>query len=222
MRLRSPQFEGRLTGSVRIADRPDRPPRARGELRIVDASASAYGTELTIESGRLNYLDMPVDDPALDVVASRQIGSVSAGVRVGGRASAPEFELFSRPPMNDTDILSYLVLGRPANHVSGEEGAALLGVATRLAFRNGSVLTSSLQRRFGLDELNLESGANATDARVVAGKYLAPRLYLNLGVSLFEPVRTVTLSYELTRRLTVEATAGTSTGADVIYDFEKP
>lgn len=221
IRLHSPQFQGRLTGALQVKDEPAKQPRASGELRLVQASASAFGTELQIESGRIIYLDTPIDDPALEVAATRTVGNIKAGVRVSGYASAPELELFSVPAMNDNDILSYLLLGRPVRNASKDEGLALLGVAGRAAFSNGASLTQSLQEQFGIDELGLATDEEG-ETQVVAGKYLAPKLYFNVGVNLFEPGQFFTLSYELTRLFTIEATTGSDdTGADVIYEFER-
>jgi autotransporter translocation and assembly factor TamB len=221
VRLHSPEFQGRLTGKLNVKDEPAKQARARGELRLVDASATAYGTELQLESGRINYLDTPLDDPLIEVAAVRTVGDVKAGVRVSGYASAPDLELFSVPAMNDNDILSYLLLGRPVRNASKDEGLALLGVASRMAFSNGASLTQSLQQQFGIDELGLATNEEG-ETRVVAGKYIAPKLYFNVGLNLFEPGQFFTLSYELTRLFTIEATTGSDdTGADIIYEYER-
>ena len=72
----------------------------------------------------------------------------------------------------------------------------------------------------------MESGDNASDtdneqASLVIGKYLTPKLYINYGIGLFDPVSTLRLQYAFssTWKLVTES-SGTASGGDFIYTIE--
>ena len=212
--------QGRIAGALDIVDDAGKQPRARGELAIVDGVYSAYGQELKIERGRALYRDSPLDNPGLDVRATRKSGTVLAGVRVLGTARNPVAELYSQPPLPDADVLSYLVLGRPVASASGGEGELLVKAATSLGLKGGGRLAQTIGSRFGLDEVAV-SGSELDSAALTLGKYLSPRLYLSYSIGLLDAVDRLRLRYQLTEHLSVQTEAGAATGGDVLYTIER-
>ena len=58
-------------------------------------------------------------------------------------------------------------------------------------------------------------------ARQSFGKFLSPRLYVAYGVGLFEQgTNSLLVRYLLSRKLTLEASTGEDSGADVLYVVE--
>ena len=212
--------QGRVAGALDIVDDAGKQPRARGELAIRDGVYSAYGQELKIERGRALYRDSPLDNPGLDVRATRKSGTVLAGVRVLGTARNPVAELYSQPPLPDADVLSYLLLGRPVAAASGGEGELLVKAATSLGLKGGGRLAQTLGSRFGLDEVAV-SGSELESAALTLGKYLSPRLYLSYSIGLLDAVDRLRLRYQLTEHLSVQTEAGAATGGDVLYTIER-
>ena len=80
---------------------------------------------LDIERGNVVFAGGPVERPSLDILALRKIGEVKAGVTVTGTPDQPVVKLYSEPLMPDTDILSYMVLGRPLGADSGQSDLLL-------------------------------------------------------------------------------------------------
>ncbi len=115
-------FDGRVSGALALNDVPDKVTTATGTLDIHDASYTAYGKTLTVDSGSLTYSGNPVTNPGLNFTATRTVEDNKVGVRVSGTAENPRLDLFSNPSMSEGDILSYLVLGRPLN--SAGQGTA--------------------------------------------------------------------------------------------------
>src|SRR3546814_14727552 len=87
---------GSLDGRLRIVARPGREMIATGNLEV-GGEYTAYGQDLTITRGRLSWSSDPIGDPIIDLRAEREIGEVTAGVDVRGRASAPPAEVRSNP-----------------------------------------------------------------------------------------------------------------------------
>jgi len=216
-------FDGRIGGDLLLIDEPGSLTRGRGELDVVSGSNyEAFGKRLTIDRGRLNFADSPVDNPNLDIRASRTIGDVVAGVNVTGTAKKPVLTLFSEPPMDQADILSYLTLGHPVNAADKGEGETLAGAANSAGLVGGNYLAGYFSRQFGLEEARVEAGPDSQSPWLVLGKYLSPRLYIRYGVGVYEDAYSVLVRYKLSEHWQVQGEGGLNSGADIIYTFERP
>ena len=78
-------------------------------------------TPLTIEQGFLSYAKSPIDNPHLILMAQREGGDITAGLRVFGTIRNPKLTFFSAtdPGMSQSEITKYLLTGIPPKH-SGE------------------------------------------------------------------------------------------------------
>ncbi|MGE0371068.1 MAG: translocation/assembly module TamB domain-containing protein [Gammaproteobacteria bacterium] len=224
VRVAGKGLEARLAGRLRILMNSPEDIDGQGEIRIVEGKYRAYGQNLTIEQGRALYAGGPIDNPALDVIASRQRGEdIKVGVRVTGTADQPLVRLFSDPAMDDGDVLSYLVLGRPLDQASATEGRALYQAATSLALVGGEALATRIGGLFNLTEVSIEAGEASTDTALVLGKSLSPRLYVRYIQGLVENTAAFQIRYRLSDKWTLETESGTraGSGADLIYSFER-
>jgi translocation and assembly module TamB len=192
-----------------------------GELRINRGKFSAYGQSLTIERGRLLFASGPIDDPGLDIRATRRSGEVLAGVLARGSLKAPELTLFSEPAMSQTDALSYLVLGHAADQAAGADAQLLYQAATSVGLVGGEFLAKKIGHAFGIQEVAIETGTKPEDTRLALGTYLSPRLYISYGIGLLEPVNTFRLRYTLSKRWQFQTESGTAAGADLLYTIER-
>ncbi|MCI5224811.1 MAG: hypothetical protein D3924_19625, partial [Candidatus Electrothrix sp. AR4] len=67
---------------------------------------------LELSQGRIFYQGGPIDDPGLDIQASRTIDDVKVGLRLTGSANNMEVVPFSDPAMDESELLSYLLTGQ--------------------------------------------------------------------------------------------------------------
>ena len=214
-------FKGQLKGNLLVEQTPQLAPRGTGIVEVVAGDYKVYGQDLRIERGRVLFSGGPIDNPGLDLRAVRKVDEVTAGAQVGGTLKNPRLQLFSTPSMSDSQIISYLVFGRPPSG-SGAETAMLQNAAAALAMSEGNKLTKGISDAVGVDEFKLASGASPKDAAFVIGKYLSPDLYVSYGVGLFEAVNTFKLRYRLSKRLYFESSStSTSSGADLTYTTER-
>jgi len=214
----------RLEGRLRVLATPTAPtPRVIGEVRAANGTYRAYGQQLNIETGVLRFTG-PYDDPALDIRAVRKLPENTdqrVGVQIGGHAQAPRLSLFAEPDLPDADKLAWLVLGRPAS-ASGAQAFVLQQAARRLLSRGNEPLDDVLARSLGLDEIGFTStGGNtdgtSTDAALTLGKRLSSDLYLSYEQSVTGAMSTVSILYDISRRLTLRARAGTENAVDLIF-----
>jgi translocation and assembly module TamB len=210
----------RITGGMDLTEQPGKITQGRGEFQIVEGKYKAYGQDLTIEKGRLIFIGL-IDDPGLDIKAFRKIKDVTAGVNVQGTLKTPTIHVYSVPSMDESDALSYLLFGRPMKQLSGSEGNTLYGAALSAGLSAGGFVAKKIGAAFGVEDIEIEKGEAPEQATLFIGKYLSPRLYINYGIGLFNPVSTILLRYDLTRRLQVQTEYGLESGGDVLYTIER-
>jgi translocation and assembly module TamB len=198
---------GKIAGELVAISRPGRLPSGRGEVRVEDGKFEAFGQELDIEAGRLVYTGGPLENPGLDIRATRTVQEVVAGVQVRGTLQYPEFTVFSDPPMPRTEALSYLTLGKGLDDLNSGEQASVNQAANALALSGGGLLARSVGEKIGLDEVGVEGDADGGSS-VVVGKYLGSGLFVSYGLGLFEAVNTLKIRYQINQRLSLEATSG--------------
>lgn len=211
-------LRGRLSGHLGVAQQPGKDPRGTGRVGVVDGVYTGLGRDLTIERGWLVYASSPLDNPGLDIQAVSKGPEVTAGVRVTGLAREPRLEFFSTPPRPQSDVIGYLVLGRPLDSsASDQDRQAVKGAA---AMAGGRLLAGELGRQLGIDRLSVEDGGAAGPSLAV-GQYLSPRLFVEYLSSLRSSVNRLRLRYDLTRRLQLQTETGDAQGADLFYTIER-
>ncbi|MFC0676320.1 translocation/assembly module TamB domain-containing protein [Lysobacter korlensis] len=211
---------GGLDGQLRVRTAPGREMTARGQLEI-DGRYEAYGQELTIKRGQLNWSGGPVNDPILDIRAEREIGDITAGVDVRGRASAPRASVWSSEGGSQSEALAYLALGRPLSTVTGEEGDQL-NAANAALTAGGSLLASQLGARIGLDDAGTIESRSLGGSVFGIGKYLSPKLYIGYGVSLLGTGQVLLLKYLISEAFVLEVeSSSVENRGSVNYRIEK-
>ena len=226
VRLETPAFQGRLKGSLLVEETPQLAPRGSGTVEVVAGNYKIFGQEVEIQRGQVLFSNSPLDNPGLDLRVARPLtgsnfgSDAMVGAQVRGTLRQPQLTLLSQPKMPDSDILSYLVLGR-ASQGGGSEAALLFKAANALGF-GGDAITQGLGSAFGLDTLQFNPDASGNGSALSLGKNLSPNLYIGYGLGLLDNANTFTMKYRLTQRLSFESNASaTGTGADLTYSFER-
>ncbi len=214
-------LEASLGGRLTVIEPARGPAIARGEVRVREGKYEAYGQRLNVAVGRLYYANMPLGNPGIDVRAVRTVEQVTVGIVATGRLRSAELRLYSEPPMDDSQILAYLVIGRALETASREEADLLQRAALSLGLSGGSRLTEDLAGELGVDVLEVETSTQHQEASVVLGKYLSPRLYVQYAVGLFETQDSLRVRYSLSEHWTLEAQSGARAGGDLLYTIER-
>jgi translocation and assembly module TamB len=216
-------FEGlglttNLAGSLNIRSLPTRALIGNGILELKDGRYEGYGQKLTLQRGRLLFAG-PLDNPALDIQATRTVGDVTAGLELTGNADAPQTRLFSDPAMSDAEAMSYLVTGKPLGAASsGGESQALAAAAA--SFGANSPVAQELSQKLGLD-LGVQSGATDADTSLTIGRQLSPRLYADYIYGLFNETGALQLVYKLTDHLNLTGQSGAQQSIDLKFSIDR-
>jgi len=129
--------------------------------------------------------------------------------------------LYSNPSMDDANILSYLILGRPVNVASGEQSKQLQQAALGIGLAGGGMLAGKLTGQFGIEEIGFEAGETLEETAMVLGVYLTPNVYVRYVNSLWNSVYNFTIRYQIGKNWAIEALAGNESGADIIMSTER-
>ncbi len=250
-------IDAHLKGELIINDSPNSLTTAVGTLYTESGKYTAYGQDLKFSHGRLIFTGGPINNPGLDLQATKTIhttvqnGSFNIGTSIGSSSvfmaqtptlvlginvqhtlRKPVITFFSQPAgLSQADILSYLLIGRPANQATKAGKQTLVSAVSALNLSGASVgnLTNQIKDSLGLSELGLESDSEfnkdndlVSNTSVVLGKYLTPRLYISYSIGILQPINTFRARYQLSRRWVVQAETNTNgNGADLFYSIER-
>ena len=166
----------------------------------------------------------PLDNPFVDVRVVRKIdnadGDVTVGVDITGRADSLVSSLFSNPAMPESEILSYLMTGRPLGQASSVDGQLISDAAFSLGLRQAATITNQVGQAVGLDELVLE-GSDQDSTALVAGKQVTTNLYARYRYGVFSKLGELLLRYNLSESFSIEIGAGKFQSIDIQYTIER-
>ena len=254
-------LHGFLDGALRVKQLPNSTLNTVGSLTIRDGTYRAYGQDLIIEQGQLLFTNGFIDNPNLQIRAIRKFNNtpsnaagsnsilnfnsgsldtidVSAktivGIEVSGRLNAHKITLFSIPPsLSQADILSMLILGKPASQASKSGGQLLMAAISSMNLdsgKKGMQLLSQLKQTLGVDFnvqnnslYNQKTSQVSDNTALVVSKSLSKRIYISYNIGLLQPDSNVlTLKYLLNKFFSVQVnTSDSGTGIDLLYTHGK-
>ncbi|MCW8108950.1 translocation/assembly module TamB domain-containing protein [Alteromonas ponticola] len=212
-----------------------------GDLQILDGRYEAYGQNLLIQTGEVQF-NGPIDQPFLLIEAIRNpdktADGVIAGIRIDGAADNPNVNLFSTPSMNQGAVLSYLLNGRGPDSKSQDPNYEALLVGFGLS--RTTSLTNQVGESLGIENLSIgtTSSPGGNDTKLSVTGQINDRLSVeyNFDVGLSKEDSSsqalrrrqgppdLALKYELTPNLFLEAVQATieqqsQYALDIYYQF---
>jgi hypothetical protein len=224
--IRSSDLEVEIGGELRVT-KEGNVVQLWGDVETLRGSYRFQGKVFTVTKGRVSFTGSEIPDPALEVEARHRLRDRLTGeditvfVDLTGTATAPVVALRSEPPMEELDILSYLLMGRPSSElVAAEQNALVRSVSGLLAGRATQRLARSVGEALGFDTFEIET-VDAPALRL--GSYLSGRVYFEYTQELKrDGARGIRLDYHLGRGFSLEATSTTlgETGLDLVWSRE--
>jgi autotransporter translocation and assembly factor TamB len=210
-----------LRGWMTVWKKPAEEIHLAGEIDAVRGWYSFQGKTFTLEEGRVTFTGTGFD-PLLHLVATHTAGDYTVRVVVGGTITKPSLTLESDPALEQADILSVLLFGRPANQLSRNESTGLreqaLGIAGNYV---ASELRQSVADALGVDDLRFQGGdSGLSDAKVSLGKYVAKDVFVSLAHRFGrQSVEEVRIEYRITPHWSLETSSDTlgESGIDVFW-----
>lgn len=222
--LRGLGAELELRGKLRVRKARDGEPGLYGSVETTTGRIDFRRKWLRIDEGSAVFDGAPEPDPYLDITAVHRVRDVEIRVRIFGKASAPQIELESDPPLTPEEQLAYLLFDRPLTDL-GAEDQDQLGTAAGVLAADALLgeFGTEVARSVGLDRIRL--GVDEEQAPVLEiEKQLHPRLVARYGRSFgTEGGDRFVLEWRLFRRLFLTGEQRTSgdSGVGLLwrYDF---
>lgn len=242
-------FSASLGGSVRLLQTNNSEMLGLGRVFAHTGLYYIYGQALTLSpNSYVEYTNSPLDNPALNLKASKEIQSLRSGsnfmqnnlmvgIELQGTVHSPKITFFSnRSSLSQADILSYILLGydTSSSPVPGNADILLRALSAVKLTSQGLLgkqnLATQIQSGLGLSELGVESETtvdtqgNTLDRQsaFVVGKNFTRRLYARYSIGILNPVNVFELRYLIDRQWAVQADSSTlGNGADVLYTISK-
>ncbi|MDF0378396.1 translocation/assembly module TamB domain-containing protein [Methylophilus sp. YYY-1] len=178
----------------------------------------AYGQSLNIETGRLIFSGK-LPNIGLDVLATRQVDTTKVGIQINGSLQTPRLKLVSTPETSNENKVALLVLGQPMSQVGSSDLALLSVAAGALLSQGDSVsLQTRLAQAVGLDSIDVR-GSGPTNYAVSVGKRINRNLVVGYEKSIVGLLNVGKLTYQLTKRISIETRTGSENAMDVFYGF---
>lgn len=202
--LRGRDMNVELGGELSVFfDRTERELSMVGDLRAIRGVYSVFGRQFQVQEGTVSFQGTPGINPDLDIQALSRVRTalgerldITASVK--GPLLSPRVTLASNAPIpiSESDLVSYLVFGRPTYQLgSGESSyvrAATEATANLALGLFSTELGSVFTRGLGLDYFAVTQEERATSlgpgslagtmaaTRVELGQYLTPQLFAAL------------------------------------------
>jgi hypothetical protein len=222
--IRGPGLDLAVSGTARTEKRPGEPARYSGAFETQRGTLRLQGRRFEVQRGRLKLDGGTEFDPVIEVEALNRVADVRIKAFLTGRLSSPELRLESEPEMQDADIVSYLIFGRPAEQLGASEQSGVNAAAASLA---AGMALEELRTVFGdaipIDTIDVQLDEEEGSQYVEVGKYVARDLFVRYGQTFGpEPKQEVGVSWRVRDHWILESTTSSdaSAGADVFWVLE--
>ncbi len=221
--IRAAGLEGKLVGRLQVDNDDKHLLNVTGSIATQKATFTAYGQKLKVNRGIVNFQG-PLDDPGLNVLATRTGIPVKAGVEVMGSVRHPKIRLTSTPEMPDSEKLSWVVLGHSLQEGNVDASLLLTAASSILGDQSGGGgITQQLSDALGVDQISFRQGetGNPLGSQIgTIGKRISSRAFISYERGLTTTTAGVTkLTYNLTPRIKIETRAGIDSAVDMFYTF---
>lgn len=218
------QWKGEMRAMGTITD-----PQLMGKIILTRGKFDLLGKPLKLIEGRITYSQEPKNDPLLSIVGTRDMGEITATMRIEGYASDPKITFSSSPALPQEEILARLLFGRGIESMSVTQSLLLANALSAFKGKNNLNFSDKIRSAFGLDVLEFkerkpaegEDFQSATQ-QVSVGKQLSDKVYLSIDQSVSgDGGTTATVQFDVTPSLKIEADAGGDKNTGVGFAWVK-
>ena len=218
-----------LAGALNITQQGQGVMRARGVVQVSRRTdINAFGQSLELNYGQVRF-NGDVMKPDLSIEAIKNINGRTVGLRVQGDTENPNIVVFNDAGLTQQQAMNALVTGRINNTSAtqiSEQGFKsevtnnLAAAGLSFGLSGTRSLTNQIGQAFGLQSLTVDASGTSEDTNVNVTGYVTPDLYIRYGVGVFNAQNSLSVRYQLTRRIYVEAASAAENTVDVVYSWQ--
>ncbi|WP_201579420.1 translocation/assembly module TamB domain-containing protein [Psychrobacter sp. Pi2-52] len=218
-----------LAGAISVTQNGTGIMRARGVVQVSRrTNINAFGQSLELNYGQVRF-NGDVMKPSLSIEAAKTINGKTVGLRVQGTTESPNIIVFNNAGLTQQQAMNALVTGRIDNKSAtqiSEQGFKsqvtnnLAAAGLSFGLSGTRSLTNQIGQAFGLQSLTVDASGSSEDTNVNVTGYVTPDLYIRYGVGVFNAQNSLSVRYQLTRRIYVEASSAAENAVDVVYSWQ--
>lgn len=183
-------------------------PLWNGDLTVDYGVYNFNGKIFDINQGTINFAGDIEKKTTLYVIASRDLGEITAEVIIKGPVKSPLIAFRSNPPMTQREILSWLLFNRGISDITPFQGAQLTQSISDLnQNQKGPDLLTKLRNTTGLDRIDISRDRNSesNEMSLQVGKYISKGVFVTLNKSFGAEANRVGIEANLGHEIKVEA-----------------
>ncbi len=218
-----------LAGALHLTQSGQGVMQALGVVQVSERTKiDVIGQNLDLNYAQIRF-NGDLTNPRLSIEGEKQIEGQTVGVRIRGTAADPDITVFNDAGLGEQQAMNALITGRisEASDTGITEQGFRSQVTNHLAAAGLSLglsgtreITNQIGQALGFQSLTIDASGNSDDTNVNITGYITPDLYIRYGVGVFNAESSLSMRYQLTRRVYIEATSATENMVDVIYRWK--
>jgi translocation and assembly module TamB len=214
--IKTEEAQVELQGELQAKKPAGAPLDVVGTIHTVRGNMSVVGKRFDLVRGDINFVGGARLDPALDILAQNRVQNYLVSANITGPASKPDLRLSSVPSLEEADILSMVMFGRPVSQLNGSQQQNLQKQAAGMAASQaGRAIADSL----GLEDMGVTTSETGG---VGVGRYVTQNIYVSASQETVDPrKRRGSVSYYLTPEININTSTSTGQGNQIELQWHK-
>jgi translocation and assembly module TamB len=181
--LQGPGTAMEMNGDIRISKELQQPFILSGGITMVRGFATFYGKKFVMKEGQVTFPGTPEINPFLDVTVTHTVSNYLVEIHVAGKARQPQVTFSSTPELEQSDILSLLIVGKTMDRLTSSDQESL---SSQLGGAAGGLIAAPLQEAIGgalgLETFTISPGGGFGTGSVSIGQYVTQDIFLSYEV----------------------------------------
>jgi translocation and assembly module TamB len=143
-----------------------------GTIDVNEGEIQVFGNKYTVDRGEVRFLNPVKIEPTLDVQLETKARGIAVTVSFTGTAQKMNISYSSDPPLQQSEIIALLAVGRDPNALAGLASAQTTDSSSGLATAGGGLLSQALsdqlsnrfQRFFGSSKVKIDPTMTGVDS----------------------------------------------------------
>ncbi|HEY3744530.1 MAG TPA: translocation/assembly module TamB domain-containing protein [Bryobacteraceae bacterium] len=144
-------------------------PTLLGDVSFSEGEISLFGNKYTLNRGDIRFFNPTRIEPVFDLEAQTRARGIDVNISFSGTASKLNVSYRSDPPLQPTDIIALLAIGRDPNISAGlaasqtTQPSAANGLGSVVGEAVASSVTNRLQKFFGVTKIKIDPQLTGLD-----------------------------------------------------------
>lgn len=198
-------------------------PLFNGICKVIKGEYRFNGKEFDINEGSVTFAGDFDKKTSLYVIASRDLGEITADIILKGPIKHPEITFRSNPPLSQREIVSWILFGSGSSDITPFQGTQLNDSITDLSAANKQPdLLTKLRNRIGIDRIDItrDDTGTSNEVSVKVGKYISHGIFVSVNKSISAEANRVAIEANVIKNVKVQAEIGDDSAGQLLLKWK--